>query len=120
MITSSNLDSLQGERPTSSAKLTISLGPTQASGSAEGTVPPDQAHYLITTFGILGCAMTGSAAAAITLRIGPAHDAPALALAELAFALIAAVLIAFCGRTPARHKSKRRKIPQGQPRPPSA
>ena len=119
MTTSSNLESLVGEQPTSSAELTISVGPTQLGGSAKGTVPPDQAHYLITTFGILGCAITGCAAATITLRIGPAHAAPAIALAELAFALMAAILVALCGRTPVRRKSNRRKIPQGQPRPPS-
>jgi len=61
----------------------------------------------------------GTAAATITLRIGPASAAPAIALAELAFALMAAILIALCGRTPARRKSNRRKFPQGQPRPPS-
>src|ERR1700742_840384 len=55
--------------PTSSAKMTISLRPDQLGGSAEGNVPPDQAHHLITTFGLLGIGVSGIAGANITLYI---------------------------------------------------
>lgn len=109
-----------GERPTSSARLSISMGPTQVGGTAEGNVPPDQAHHLITTFGILGCAITGSAAAVATLRLAPAGAAPAAAFAVLAFNLAAAILIGLCGHTPARRKSSRRKGSQNLPQPPSS
>jgi hypothetical protein len=63
---------------------------------------------LVTTLGILGNAVTGTAGAVLTLSIG-AGFAP-LAFAELALALVAAVLIAVCGRSgPRRKQSKRRK-----------
>jgi hypothetical protein len=92
------------------------MGPTQVGGTAEGNVPPDQAHHLITTFGILGCAITGSAAAVATLRLAPAGAAPAAAFAVLAFNLAAAILIGLCGHTRARRKSSRRKGSQNLPR----
>jgi ABC-type uncharacterized transport system permease subunit len=113
-------DTVQGEPPTSSARLTISMGPAQVGGTAEGNVPSEQARYLITTFGILGCAVTGCSAAVAALRLAPAQSAPGLALALLGFAFATATLIALCGRPQARRKNNRRKIPQGQPRPPSS
>jgi len=112
-------DTVQGEPPTSSAKLTISMGPAQVGGTAEGNVPSEQARYLITTFGILGCTVTGCSAAVAVLRLAPAQSAPGLALAMLGFAFATAIIIAVCGRSPVRRKNNRRKIPQGQPRPPS-
>ena len=86
--------------PDEPAKLAFGVGPDQRWGTAEGTVPPDQAHHLITTFGILGSACTGIAGAVLTLRIAPSLTAPALA--ELALALLAAVLTAACSLTRAR------------------
>ena len=77
------------EPPTAAARLVIKVGPAQL---AEGTVPPDQARYLITTFGIGGCVLSGIGGAILTLRIAPARFT--LAFAELALALAGAALIA--------------------------
>src|ERR1700734_1984232 len=82
------------EPPTEFAELGISVGPA---GRARGRVPPDQAHHFITTFGILGSAVTGTVGAVLTLHITPVLTG--LSLAELMLALVAAALIAFGGRT---------------------
>jgi hypothetical protein len=86
--------------PDEPAKLALGVGPDRRWGTAEGTVPPDQARHLITAFCILGSAGTGIAGAVLTLRIAPSLTTPALA--ELILALAAAVLTAACSLTPAR------------------
>ncbi len=83
------------ERPTSFAELEIQVGPAVPWGTARGRVPPGQTHYLITTFGILGSVVTGTAGAVLTLRIAPRLTG--LALAELILALTGALIIAACG-----------------------
>lgn len=88
------------EPPTEAAKLSIQLGPAQL---AEGTVPPDQAGHLITTFGILVCIVSGIGGAVLTLRAAPVFIA--LAFAELAVAIAGATLVALCGSVPARRKA---------------
>lgn len=82
-----------GERPSRASRLKITVTPL---GTAEGTVPPSETRYLITTFGILGSVVAGTVGAVLTLRISPGLTA--LALAELGLALAAAVFIAACGR----------------------
>lgn len=98
------------ERPTSFAELEVRVGPVPW-GKARGRVAPDQANYLIMTFGILGSVVTGTAGAVLTLRIAPRLTG--LALAELVLAL-AAVLIIAVGRLsqeqPPYLKSNRREI----------
>lgn len=86
--------------PTQLAELEISLGPGPQWGTARGTVPPDQPHHLITTFGILGSAVAGTAGAVLSLRIDSRLGT--LALAELTLAFVAAALIAACSRAQAR------------------
>jgi uncharacterized membrane protein YeaQ/YmgE (transglycosylase-associated protein family) len=81
------------ERPTSFAELEVRVGPVPW-GKAKGRVAPDQATYLIMTFGILGSVVTGTAGAVLTLRIAPRLTG--LALAELVLALAAALIIAVC------------------------
>jgi hypothetical protein len=77
------------EHPTRSAQLKIDA---RLLGSAEGTVPSGEAHHLVTTFGMVGCAVTGTAGAVITLRID--QHLAGIALAELALALVIAMLVA--------------------------
>jgi hypothetical protein len=103
--------------PTQSAELTISskpmagvefsVGPGQPWGTAKGTVPPDQAQHLITTFGILGSASAGIGGAILTLHITP--HLTGVALGELVVAFVAAVLIAVCGYLQAKQKRRRQK-----------
>ena len=81
------------ERPTSFAELEVRVGPVPW-GKAKGRVAPDQASYLIMTFGILASVVTGTAGAVLTLRIAPRLTG--LALAELVLALAAALIIAVC------------------------
>jgi hypothetical protein len=83
--------------------MTITVGPAQ---SLRAAVPGDQAHHLITTFGILGSVCGGIGGAALTLRN---QSLAGLALAELALALAAAVLIAVCGLTRARQDERARR-----------
>jgi hypothetical protein len=64
-------------------------------GMAKGRVPPDQANYLIMTFGVLGSAATGTAGAVLTLRIAPGLTG--VAWAELILAFAAALIIAARG-----------------------
>lgn len=94
-----------GEQPSSSARLKLELGPDRVGGLAEGVVPPDQAHHLITTFGLLGTGFMGTAGAVLTLYVDP--RLPGLALAQLGMALAIAALIAVCGR----RQAKRRRRP---------
>ena len=82
------------EWPTTAASLIITVRPAQL---AEKTVP-GQTRHLITTLGIVGSVWSGIGGLVVTLR---ASSVPvALAFAELALALAAAVLIAICGRIP--------------------
>jgi hypothetical protein len=92
------------EKPSSAARLTIKVGPAVA----QGRVPPDGAHRLITTFGILGSAAVGTGGAVLTLSI--ARTLVWLALAELVLALAAAALIAAAGRANRPDRSDR-KLP---------
>jgi hypothetical protein len=82
------------EWPTTAASLIITVRPAQL---AEQAVP-GQVRHLITTLGIMGSVWSGIAGMIVTLRT--ASTPVALAFAELALALAAAVLIAACGRTP--------------------
>ena len=81
------------ESPSPYAALTVKLGPAQQWGSAEGRVPPEHAHHLITTFGIVSSVIAGIAGSVLTLRISAGLAGPAYA--ELGIALAAATLIAF-------------------------
>ena len=81
------------EQPSPSAQLKIDA---RMLGTAEGIVPPSEAHHLVTTFGMVGSCITGTAGAVLTLRID--HRLVGIALAELVLALAIAVLIAACGR----------------------
>jgi hypothetical protein len=98
------------EQPTRAAELEISAEPARVKFTgwrwvtAEGTVPPGDAHHLITAFCILGGVITGTSGAVLTLRIAPGLTT--LALAELVLALVGMVLTATCGR--ARNKPGRR------------
>jgi hypothetical protein len=94
------------EAPTVFAELEIQVGPAQQWGTAKGKVPPEQAHHLITTFGVLGSVVAGIAGAVLTLSIGSGLTAPALA--ELALALTAAVLIAVRRATGRQQNSRQR------------
>lgn len=89
------------EQPTRAAQLKIKAEPARVKFTArrwltaEGTVPPSEAQHLISMFGILGCVITGTAAAVLTLRIAPGLTA--LAFAELMLALGGMLLITICG-----------------------
>jgi hypothetical protein len=98
------------ELPGPSAKLTIKVGPTQPWGIAEGTVPPDQAHHLITTFGIVASAFTGTGAAVLTLQIAP--RATMLAFDELIVGLATGILVAACSLARTRRRRRRRRKPE--------
>lgn len=82
------------ERPSPNAELKLSVGSLPPQGSLTGLVPAGQAHYLITTFGIVLAAAAGIGGAVLTLHV--TRDALTV-YAELAFALIAVALIAICG-----------------------
>jgi hypothetical protein len=96
------------EQPGPAARLKLDV---KTLGTWEGTVPPGEARYLITTFGIVGSVVTGTAGALLTLRI--ARGSAVVAIAELALALAAMVLIALCsrGRRRVRAQNRRRKTP---------
>ena len=109
------------ERPTRAAQLKITAEPARVKitarrwVTAEGAVPPGEARHLIAAFGILGCVITGTAGAVLTLRIDPGLTT--LALAELVLALTSAILIAAGGwardrsgtsKTPSRENSRPR------------
>jgi len=94
-----------GGVPGPRAELQISMEPApRQGGSIRGLVLADQAHHLITTFGILGSVATGTGAAVLTLQ--SVADAVGLAYAELALALIAAVAIAVCGGTSTKGRGR--------------
>lgn len=80
------------EPPGPYAELSVQLGPAQPWGSAKGKVPPEQAHHLVATFGIVSSVIAGIAGAVLTLRIAAGLTGPAYA--ELALAFAGAVLIA--------------------------
>ncbi len=102
-----SLDAAVAEAATQHAELMISIGPAPQWGTAKGLVPADQAHHLVTTFGILGSLVTGTGGAVLILRAGPGFTVSAYA--ELALALVCAVLIAACSRTGAKVKGRRQK-----------
>jgi hypothetical protein len=81
------------EQPSPSAQLKIDA---RVLGTAGGTVPPRRAHHLVTTSGMVGSCVTGTAGAVLTLRVD--HALAGIALAELVLALAIAVLVAACGR----------------------
>jgi hypothetical protein len=84
------------ETPTMFAELEIQVGPAQQWGTARGRVPPDQANHLISAFVALGNVTAGITGAVLTLRISPGLTGPAYA--ELAIALVAALLTAVRGQ----------------------
>lgn len=81
------------EQPSPSAQLKID---TRMLGIAERIVFPGEAHRLVTTSGMVGSCVTGTAGAVLTLRID--RGLVGIALAELVLALAIAMLIAACGR----------------------
>jgi hypothetical protein len=91
----------QVERPSRAAQLKIKAEPARLKViarrwlTAEGTVPPADARHLISTFGIVGCVVTGCAAAVLTMHAG--SGLTPVAFAELAVAITAAILIVVCG-----------------------
>jgi hypothetical protein len=97
------------EQPTPAAQLKIKADPARVKvtarrwGTAEGTVPPAEAHHLINMVGILGSVITGITGAVLTMRIGPRFTP--LALAELGLALASMLLITVC----CRHRDKNRE-----------
>jgi hypothetical protein len=94
--------------PSPYAELVVQLGPAQQwGGTAKGRVPPEQAHHLITTFGIVASVIAGIAGSVLTLRIAAGLTGPAYA--ELAAAIAAAALIAM------RRAVTRVARPQGLP-----
>jgi hypothetical protein len=107
-------DTYQGERPTSGAELSITLGPSQADDTTKGNVPPDQARHLIAIFVILG-AISSFVAAVAALRSDPASAVPVAAFAALTFNLAAAVVIAVRGYTRVRRKRNRSRTPKSPP-----
>lgn len=83
------------------ASLKVILGAVPRQwGDLRATVPPSQARHLITISGILGCVITGTASAVLTLQLSARLVVPAYA--EVALALIGAVLMAFCSLTETR------------------
>src|SRR5690242_16449446 len=85
------------ELPTSSARIGISLRPTQFEGTAEGTVPGELAPVLITTFGMILMGVAGITGATVTADLGLSHFPYwffGLALAELGLASAVILLIA--------------------------
>ncbi len=104
------------EPPSPYAELVIQLGPTQPWGSARGKVPPEQAHHLITTFGIVSSVAAGIAGTVLTLRIATGLTGPAYA--ELGLALGAAVLIAV--RRTVSHTGRRQELPETRVREPGS
>jgi hypothetical protein len=79
------------EPPSPYAELVVKVGPAQRWGTAKGRVPPEQAHHLITTFGIVAIVIAGIAGAVLTLRIAAGLTGPAYA--ELGLAFVAAAMI---------------------------
>ena len=67
------------EPPSPYAELVVKLGPAQRWGTAKGKVPPQQAHHLITAFGIVSSVIAGIVGAVLTLRIAAGLTGPAYA-----------------------------------------
>lgn len=85
------------------ASLKVILGAVPRQwGDVTAIVPPSQARHLVTTSGILGSVITGAAAAVLTLHASTKLAVPAYA--ELALALIAAVLITVCNLIKAKEQ----------------
>jgi hypothetical protein len=80
--------------PSQYAELNIKVGPDHRWASVQGSVPPDQAHHLVTALSIWGSIATGIVGAVFTLRIG--SNLSVLAAAELIAGLLAAALITAC------------------------
>lgn len=99
------------EQPTAWANVSVWLVPDWP---AERRFPAGRVHHRMTMFGILGCAITGTLGAVLTLSIAP--GLPGLALAELVLALAAALLISRCGCALASGGSNHRMIPHGRAR----
>jgi hypothetical protein len=77
------------------ASLKVSLGAVPRRwGDVTAIVPPGQARHMITVTGLLGSVITGTTAAVLTLHTSTGLVAPAYA--ELALALVAALLVAIC------------------------
>ena len=102
------------EPPGPYAELDVQLGPAQPWGSAKGKVPPEQAHHLITTFGIVASVIAGISGTVLTLRIAAGLAGPAYA--ELGLAFAAAVLIAL--RRAVSRASRRQELPETRARGP--
>jgi hypothetical protein len=94
------------DAPSPAAELMITLRPTELRATSHGIVPADQARTLVTTFGMVTSAIAGITGAVLTLSIDHGSTGVTLALAELALALVVAVLVAVVGRT--RPTSRRR------------
>jgi hypothetical protein len=102
-----SLKTAAAEPATEDAELMISIGPAPPWGTAKGLVPADQAQRLVTTSGILGSLAVGIGGAVLTLRAGSGFTVPAYA--ELALALVCAVLIAVCSRAGRKAAKGRRQ-----------
>jgi hypothetical protein len=112
-----SLEAAVAEPPSQHAELMISIGPAPQWGTAKGLVPADQAHHLVTASGILGSLAIGTGGAVFILHAGPGFAVAAYA--ELALALVCAVLIAVCSRTKANVKGRRQKAASPSPGPSS-
>jgi hypothetical protein len=99
------------EPPSPYAELTVQLGPARRWGAAKGKVPPEQAHHLITTFGIVSIVIAGIVGSVLTLRI--AAGLTVAAYAELGVALAAAALIAF---RPGNPRGRPQALPEARER----
>lgn len=96
--------------PTRFAELKIKVGPDRSGASVQGSVPPDQAHHLVTALSIWGSVATGITGAVLTQRIGSGFGVQAMA--ELIAGLVAAVLITAVSFA----QSRRQKPDAGTPR----
>lgn len=84
--------------PTAAAHLKIKAEPTRGL-SAEGSVPPADARYLIATFGITSAMATSTLGVILVYRFDPY-----LALAEVLLGLVAIASIVICKRDRARSR----------------
>jgi hypothetical protein len=89
----------QGDQPTSAAHLVIRAEPTKGV-SALGSVPPQDAPHMITTFGITATFATTMAAVAVV------RDSLPLTLAVIAAGLIAIALIALDGQRQEKRRAQ--------------
>ena len=86
------------EAPSPNAELMITVGPTER-WRASGRVPSDEAHHLITTFGVLTSTVAGIGGAVLTLNVANGTTGVAFAAAILTLSLIATILITVVGRS---------------------